>query len=633
MDAHRRFISGGKHEHGSGPSGVGARADRNRGLFLVLLSILAVTVLLDAAASDLTWTEDDWSQGNYESVQGLDPVVHPGLLIPAQHLDDIRYLASPVDFQGLYSMVVFRDTLFIASSDYPYVYDGAKVLAYDFLTNNFEVVYEPSESGLHMIKRFGDSLYLPGPDSMDPWWTEGSIYLYTGSQWIEKATLPTAVHVNDIEIVDDVTYASTGHWTGDLTGAGCVWRSYDYGDTFERVFTIWADQTHPVRRIFGLGSFNGRLFVQPDGFPPQDEVIYATLDGTAWDTIPIPGLPEDKHAMFTTWGDSLLMTIHNRMFIYNGEDWIGHWLPFDGYRWCRGIHKYKGALYGGGLDCVLYRWITRNQWETLGSLGLNPESEEIESIVTYYGRLYISTSRTEATDVGRLYVTASESYGRLLSQPHDFGTATAHGVLDWQAFENLGGNQVRFQIRSGETLAQMTASAFYGPDGTMGSFYHQPGTALPSLHHGHRYFQYAADLLCPEGLYMPFLDAVSLAVDSLDVSAAGEPETTPAASSSTPAARVRLATPHPNPVRSGGTVTLRVAGDRPQGEVTLQVMDAEGRLVRRAALALDAAGSASWRWDLRDERGMRVPTGVYRVRAVRSDGTAQAVARPVVVLP
>lgn len=90
---------------------------------------------------------NDWSAGNHEASVTVDPDVHPGRLILSQRLDDIRYFASPVDFQGLYSMEVLNDTLWIASSDYPYMYDGAKVLSYDYRTGDFAVAYEPYETG------------------------------------------------------------------------------------------------------------------------------------------------------------------------------------------------------------------------------------------------------------------------------------------------------------------------------------------------------------------------------------------------------------------------------------------------------------------------------------------------------
>ncbi len=608
-----------------------------------LLAALCVS-LGAAGAADFTWIQDDWSGGAYASSSEIDPEIHPGLLVLENHLDDIRYLSTPTSYQGIYSLAVFRDTLFMAASDYPYVYDGADVIAYDYLTGQYSVPYQPYESGLHIIKQFGDSLYLPGPDSRDPWHTPGSIYMYTGSQWIEKATLPTAIHVNDVEVVDGVTYATTAHINGELHGAGAVWVSTDYGDTFARVFTLWPNLEHDIRRIFGLGSFAGRIFAQPDGFPPEDEVVYSTYNGTDWDTIPVPGMPADKQAFFTTWGDSLLMTIHNRMYIWDGEQFYGYWLPFDGYRWCRGVHKYEGHLYGGGLECGVYRWLQRSQWEEVGSLGLDPSTEEIESMATYYGRVYISTSRSQQGNPAHLYVTAASSFGRLISTVHDFGDAVGAGQLLWEGHRPGVQTLIRFQIRSGATMAELESAAFLGPDGQPDSYYMESGTPLPMAHRGHRYFQYLVDLLSPEGLDMPLMDRVTLEADSLDYAAVSGDEGVTGNRRSEARTTLAMEAPHPNPAR--GQVTLRLTfggvlpGPGPAGAdadgVELAILDLQGRLVRRARPVYEPGGSVAWTWDLRDARGRPVPAGIYRAvarHATNATSPETHHVRPIVVLP
>jgi hypothetical protein len=568
----------------------------------------------------------------------VDGKVHPGVLVLEQRLDDIRFLTEPIDFQGLYSMVVFRDSLFITCSDHPYTYDGAAVLTYDYLTDNFAIAYEPYESGLHLIKQYGDSLYLPGPDSMDPWTTPGSVYMYTGSEWLEKDTIPNAIHVNDVDIIDGVMYVTTGHWFGGVPGYGCVWLSHDYGDTFERVFDLPPTPENYIRRIFGAGSHGNRLFVQPDGFPPETEVLFSTVNGVDWDTIPIPGMPVDVQATFTTWGDSLLMTMTNRMYIYAGEEWSSHyWLPFNQGRWCRGLHNYKGELYGGGNTCRIYRWLDGSNWDLVAEMGLNPGSEEIEAMATLYGRLYVSTSRDDPELMGRLYVSAAESNGILISNPHDFGTQTMNGVLSWADYRPGEGNLTRFRIRSGATLEEMNSNPYVGPDGTPASFYDESGMPLPACHYGHRHFQYLANLVCPEGLQMPFLDSVTLEADSLDYSAVAESST----EGVTAMGALRLAAPYPNPTPD--IVQLQVSwngagrapddGSQARRELQLRVLDLQGRVVRSAKVTIGAGGRADWSWDLCDGQGQRVAAGVYQVAALAGNDPRVIAARPVVVLP
>ena len=80
---------------------------------------------------------------------------------------------------------------------------------------------------------------------------------------------------------------------------------------------------------------------------------------------------------------------------------------------------------------------------------------------------------------------------------------------------------------------------------------------------------------------------------------------------------VDLAPPYPNPSR--GAVAMSIQ-NRDGGEVRLQVMDVQGRLVRSAVLPARGSGPGLWVWDGFDEQGRRVPPGAYRVRATGSSG-------------
>ena len=88
---------------------------------------------------------------------------------------------------------------------------------------------------------------------------------------------------------------------------------------------------------------------------------------------------------------------------------------------------------------------------------------------------------------------------------------------------------------------------------------------------------------------------------------------------------VQLAPPYPNPSR--GPVTLLIEPGAP-GPVTLQIVDVAGRSVRRVTLGEAGTGPRTLFWDGRDDRGERVPAGVYRVRAYGpSGGTSRALVR------
>ena len=87
---------------------------------------------------------------------------------------------------------------------------------------------------------------------------------------------------------------------------------------------------------------------------------------------------------------------------------------------------------------------------------------------------------------------------------------------------------------------------------------------------------------------------------------------------------VELAPPAPNPSR--GAVTLAVESFE-AGPVSLQIVDAAGRVLRRAELPEGSAGVRRWTWDGADDQGRAVAPGVYRVRAW---GAAGGTSRPLV---
>jgi hypothetical protein len=605
-----------------------------RGLLLaVTIAAAAATVTVGAGA--ITWTDDDWSGGRYASALHVDPEIEPGMLVMEAKLDDIRYLASPTPYQGLYCMAVYHDSLFIAASDYPFQYDGADVLSYDYLTRQFASEYQPYESGLNVIKLFNDKLYIPGPDSMDPWIYPGSIYTYDGHEWLEQATIDSAVHVCDVEVVNNRIFVTTGQ----LDRTGGVWMSTNGGASFTRCLTLQPTAEHPYRRFFGAGQYHGRVFVQPDGFPPEDRVVYSSADGLHWQIHNVAGMSEDFQATFTAWGDSLLMAVNQKLFIYDGSSWTHYPLPFYGWRWCRGYHVRKGELYAGGSTCTIYRWLGGADWEQIAQMGVDPSTEEIESIVTYYGRLYVSTSRPDPGMPARIYVSAVDPSGQLVSQPHDFGMPVGNGLLTWDDVRPAPGNMARFRIRSSGALQGLESATFVGPDGTPGSYYTTSGTHLANVHNGDRYFQYEVELLCPEQMLMPMLRSVTLEADSVGSAAIPDaPEAPQDARIDRGGARLVLG---PQPVAQGGCLALQftpnaiagaAAGGAPaDARVRWMILDPQGRLVRREESKLGTDRSATWTWNLRDDADRSVAAGVYLAYSeIVGDASTRATRRFVV---
>ncbi|MBM3318537.1 MAG: hypothetical protein FJY75_11865 [Candidatus Eisenbacteria bacterium] len=588
---------------------VGQLAPFAAGLLLALLPARS------PGAGDLVWTQSDWSRGGYEMAQGIDADIHPGLLVLLNHPEDMRFVAEPTAFQGIYALAVYHDTLFLGASPYPLVADGAEVLAYDYATDAFSLDYEPFEQGIVALKVYGDTLYLPGPDSRGGWnW--GNIYLRDPEGWIRKETVPSGVHVFDLTILNGSIFVTGGY----RDSSGKVWRSDDQGDTFYDSYVIpYNGGIAGVRRLYACETYRDKVYAQPDG--RGGDLFLVRFDGAVWDSLPIPNMPLNRQGLFTAWGDSLIFTISNRMYFIVGDQVTQRYLPFQGNTWCRSVHRYGNALYGGALSGLLYRWRPETHWVLMGQLGLDPATEEIEGLAEYFGRLYVSTSRPDGYAGGRLYVSAAEPSGELVSRAHDFGRPTGDGLLSWDGFSPLPEGRVRLQLRSSHSPLLLPQQPFVGPDGTDRTYYESSPAALPPGHQGDRHFQYRVEMLCPDGLRMPWLRSVTLAVDSLDASAVAElearrgPELLPRG-----AARWILDPPSPNP--AGGAVAfaarfLAGAGaSAPSpgaaGGAALRVFDPGGREIRSAFVPA-ASGAARWQWDLRDAGGREVPAGTYWV--------------------
>ena len=84
-----------------------------------------------------------------------------------------------------------------------------------------------------------------------------------------------------------------------------------------------------------------------------------------------------------------------------------------------------------------------------------------------------------------------------------------------------------------------------------------------------------------------------------------------------PSSQLEFLGPSPNPFesRTAGSVTLTRAA-----HLTIQILDLQGRLVRRLADDVREAGLQAWTWDGQDEFGRAVPAGTYLLDVVDASG-------------
>jgi hypothetical protein len=390
------------------------------------------------------------------------------------------------------------------------------------------------------------------------------------------------------------------------------------------VLTLYPNVDDLYRRFWALGHFGDLVFAQPDGSPPESERIYATVDGTNWFTYPVTNMPVETMAKFIPWnGDTLLMAMENRLYIWANGVWAARTMPFGLTRWGRGMHVYEGRLYGAGDNGRMYRWQRGSRWELVCDLPVNADSLHCGAMATLYGRVFLTAFNPFHGYEGKFLVSASIPSGQLFSLPHDFGTETTAGVLSWDDVRPGVGDVAALQLRSGATIMEMATSPFVGPDGTSATYYETSPAPIGEGHHGDRYFQYRVQLRCPDETWMPLVKSVTLEVDSLHSGAVG-PEP-----SGRGAAHLRLDSIAPNPVQNLAHLRFSLVAesdrviDASSAVIHVRICDLQGRRIRGASVRL-AAGRGEWRWDLRDDYGHRVTAGVYRAVLSSADGILPA---------
>lgn len=100
------------------------------------------------------------------------------------------------------------------------------------------------------------------------------------------------------------------------------------------------------------------------------------------------------------------------------------------------------------------------------------------------------------------------SSGWLVSSTFDTGTEeTVYTVLDWQPISQVSNTDIKFQVASNNDNETWN---FIGPDGTVGTYYEDPGNTISAENNNARYIRYKVFLLTSNPDVTPVLTSVSL---------------------------------------------------------------------------------------------------------------------------
>jgi hypothetical protein len=453
------------------------------------------------AVDDWTWTQTDWSGGHYESADGINPKIEPGELVLYNDPDSLVFAFDATDYAGVWALCQWRNQLYLGACDYPVNVNGGDILIYDYATDSVSFDYAVNEQGICVLKVHEDVLYSPGIDSMGSW-EFGNLYYNEGGGWVRKDTIPNAIHVFDVAFRGGRIWVSTG--TGLAGYPAVLYFSEDMGDTWTEEFRVETVPPETFRRLWGMTTWNGSLFVQGDSKPPEGEVIYEfTEEGTITHSVPLLG-PEGLSGFVEFQGRLACLSRTNRVHFYDGITWSSRYVPFSSNVSRRALHVYRERLYVGGNE-VLLASADGDNWIQIHAPLL--VGREVEALAQHHGRLYAGTLGS-----GEVFVTPAVSEGVLVSLPHTFPEPVSGGSLSWSALLPSSDTKVNFQLRSAPMVELLPEAPFLGPDGSPDLWYEYPGTPVSEAHRGHRHFQYRVRLSTDQPQLAPVLTELALTV-------------------------------------------------------------------------------------------------------------------------
>lgn len=487
---------------------------------LSLLSCLLVLLgwLTTTKASPI-FDDRDWrSPAVVTKTEGIERELTPELLLKTE-LKSPVLLFDPTDDESITAITSLKDTLYVGSCTRPANTDTGTVFTYDPYTDRWQKVFKVNDEGLTRLEVYGDRLYIPGYDADDGGWDLGNIYIHDGKTWVERRTVPRAIHEYGLAVYKDRIYVSAdildpppaGMTLDQATGKGLL-RIYGRVVSSGDGGLTWREEYRgklPTQDIGILTVFGDRLVLNASG----DIVIF---DGKRWKRL---GLNPNAVFIYDAKpaGDTLLLGTSLGLCFLKGDRFTRsrypvfntqiHAVANYGTQWILAGSLIDGTyvMHGpGGLGLphmgkfveqppdpsVAQRYVDTRLWfiseSSLPKIidgSLAPEndfwqhvsgtscSEMVISAHAFKGRVYLGTHPE-----GRVMVLPVVKEGTLDSAPRAIADAGTY-TLTWEA-ATPAGTSCRLQVRSAATKEALEKQLFVGPDGTNANFFEASGATV-----------------------------------------------------------------------------------------------------------------------------------------------------------
>ena len=442
------------------------------------------------------------------------------------------FLLDPTEDETITCMAEFKGKLYFGSCTQPAGTDTGSIYTYDPDLHLWEKVFQVNEQGLIRFEVYGDTLYIAGYDANDGGWELGNIYLHDGTNWVERRTVPRAVHTYGLAVYQDRIYLSADIFEEGLVGDNSKSRVPLYGrvvSSGDRGLT-WREEYRGATQGQDVGllavfknqlvlNARGDLFVSAGqewrALNPANASFLYVLEYAADKERLLLGTPfglcyydGDRYwrSGFFKWGSIRGITRFGNDWVlaqYSTGNDVGHGPG--------GTHSYPslkpqagaGSGFWASLQVVPPEVLNRDatgqeiDWKEIKFV---PSSELPTCLISHRGRLYIGTHPE-----GHVLVLPVAKEGALESAPHAVPPAAVCRLF-WEA-ATPPGTAVRFQVRTAATREALANAVFGGPDGTADTFFDKPGSPLPTPSAG--FLQYRAVLTTTDPATTPYLKRVT----------------------------------------------------------------------------------------------------------------------------